>query len=809
MFSTIRNLFSFTRKDDFSYLKRLAGKKGSFETHYTNGIKISSPFSVLVSSTHEYNVRVLAQPRTYSAILLAEKKIATISFEIPEICFHGQGFITDQSIADFYPNISYTAILDITDLLQQQLGSAETIDFPLRLQTRIDGKIYQDDQKRKLLPRDQEQTEISQHQKFDKDQFESESHKQQGKAKSKFSIFDLIYPILQRPLGQAFDNVLAFPEPLYSFQVDGVRFLIEHPVALLGDEMGLGKTIQAITACRSLFRQGKITSACVICPKAVLTNWEKELWRWAPELKTIILDGNKSTRELQWQTGSHIYICTYESLRRDYEVVTRHRLQQKNDLEAKKHFDIIILDEIQKTKNPKAQLTKTVRDIKADYRWGMSGTPLENSIYDLITICQTLDPDIFKNIPWTLQDVKNAYHPIFLRRRAKDVLKDLPDKVTSHIWLELSPTQRQKYDLAESKGIVELKEMGESVTIQHVIALITKLKLICNYAPESDESVKLDYLKDELEELTAEDNKALVFSQYPDKTLRIIQSKLDVFKPQIYDGTLSNEARNRMIEAFQEKDDNKIMLLSLKAGGTGLTLTRANYVFHFDMWWNPAAIAQATGRVLRIGQKKESVFEYFLLTKETIEERIFAKVEEKKQLFNLMVDDLSVEGDLAATRTMTNEELFGLFGMKDPKCQSKKPVLHNADSTLSSNSIDSLDPLRFEELVADLFEKMGYRTKLTKKTRDGGVDIYAKYPTPTGNHEEVIIQCKHKENPAMTVGVEAVREIYGVLRSNAQLTKAILVTNAEFSNDASKFALSNNVELIFGFQLRSLMQKWK
>jgi hypothetical protein len=347
----------------------------------------------------------------------------------------------------------------------------------------------------------------------------------------------------------------------------------------------------------------------------------------------------------------------------------------------------MIFDEIQKTKNPNAKLTRAVRSIATHYRWGMSGTPLENSIYDLITICETLNPGIFKKLKdedRNPQNIKDAYRPIFLRRRSKDVLKDLPEKVTDYIWLDLSREQWEVYEAVEKAGVSDLEALGEEVTFQHVITLITKLKLICNYEPISDKSSKLDFLKDELEELNAENNKALVFSSYPDKTLRKIKPALEKFKPEIYEGKLSDSARNRIVDDFQNKDENKIMLLSTTAGNVGITLTRANYVFHFDMWWNPAVAAQAVGRVLRIGQKANVVFEYFLLTRGTIEERIYQKVEEKKQLFDFVVDDLSLQDDTIATKIFTQKELLDLFDIKPPQKPSVKPEIQDTTTHLPS-----------------------------------------------------------------------------------------------------------------------------
>jgi SNF2 family DNA or RNA helicase len=338
-----------------------------------------------------------------------------------------------------------------------------------------------------------------------------------------FDIFDLIFPALQPPLGNSFDNPISFPSELYPFQVEGVKFLHSSFSALLGDEMGLGKSIQTITAARFLFRETKISSACIICPKAVLTDWEKKLWDWAPELKVIKIEGSKVAREVLWNSQAHFYICTYETLLRDFESTSQirgleinakgHSLKCPNkdcgkqvispfhlhfksqecpfckfvytypdntDI-AKTYFDLLVFDEIQKTKNPHAKITKATRTVSAKYKWALSGTPLENKVEDLITICETVKPKLFEKVNLgDIQKIIEAYKPIFKRRKKEDVLKDLPPKVTKEVWLDLLPSQREKYDLAEQQGIVDLQGKGEQITIQHILALITKLKQICN-----------------------------------------------------------------------------------------------------------------------------------------------------------------------------------------------------------------------------------------------------------------------------------------------------------------------------------------
>ncbi|MDP2362482.1 MAG: restriction endonuclease, partial [Ignavibacteria bacterium] len=364
------------------------------------------------------------------------------------------------------------------------------------------------------------------------------------------------------------------------------------------------------------------------------------------------------------------------------------------------------------------------------------------------------------------------------RRKKEDVLKELPPKVPHEAWLDLLPSQRLKYDLAETQGKIDLQGKGDELTIHHILALITKLKQICNYDPETQESVKLDYLKEELEELTEQGDKALVFSQYPNETLKRILPHLKEYNPNIYDGPLSDLKRTTIVDDFQNTEDSKVMLLSLKAGNAGITLTRANYVYHFDLWWNPAVSTQAVDRTHRIGQTK-TVFERFLLAEDTIERRIYNILADKRRLFNEVVDGLSDTNVLS--QTMTEDEIFGLFGLKKNRPQRKQR------SENKSKDFHLLDPFEFEHFIGELFSQMGYHSRVTKKSNDGGVDIFAKLQTPTGI-DEVIIQCKHKENPSSTVDIAKVRELFGVFSANRRLTKAILVTNGRFTSGAIDFA---------------------
>ena len=272
---------------------------------------------------------------------------------------------------------------------------------------------------------------------------------------------------------------------------------------------------------------------------------------------------------------------------------------------------------------------------------------------ELHTILSFLDRDLTRRLP-----VKAATERIMLRRRKTEVLHDLP-KLVSHVEsIGLGPKQRRVYERAEREGKAEL--MQGDVSITNVLGLITRLKQICNGVP--GENAKLDWLLDYLAVAVALRDKTLVFSQYVE-TLDQITPTLDRFAPLKYTGSMSGGQRDQAVEAFQTDPHRQAMLMSLRAGGTGLTLTAANRVVHFDSWWDPAVMNQATARTHRIGQTK-GVIETTLVTADTVEERIQRILEKKRGLFGEFVDDLSVQG---VARMLTEAEVFGLFGLSAPR----------------------------------------------------------------------------------------------------------------------------------------------
>ncbi len=486
-----------------------------------------------------------------------------------------------------------------------------------------------------------------------------------GKKPPVIDPFDLLLPFLYPPLDSNFENRIILPpgKKLFNYQKEGIKFLGTHKSALLADEMGLGKSIQAIFALRLLIRaQKKTTPVIIVSPKSVVKDWEMKLREWAPELRVITVSGGATYRQALWNVPAYVYIVGYDSLVRDMEVVSQ------------KYFSVVILDEIQNIKNPSSKRSKTVKKLNTRQRWGLSATPLENKLEDLISIFSFLKPGLLDGI-----DKQNQYRiqqkiaPYFLRRRIKEVRGEinLGDKIEQMVWLELTENQRKSYEQELNSVREELRPLAEEwnrtrqptaqqkiSTRGHVLARLSKLKQICNFDPVTGESCKVDFLIEKLYDIIDNDEKVLIFSQYPKKSLQPLKLKLEQFKPDVFDGSLSQKARDERVRTFQETNSTNVLLMSVKAGGVGITLTRANHVYFLDQWWNPAVNMQATGRAFRIGQDK-TVYVTAFCVADTVEERIREILLRKQALFDEVIDEQSK----TVIEKISIEELFDIFDL--------------------------------------------------------------------------------------------------------------------------------------------------
>ncbi len=455
----------------------------------------------------------------------------------------------------------------------------------------------------------------------------------------------------------------ALPEPaaipaLLPFQVDGVKALVERPGLLLADDMGLGKTIQAIRALSTIIAANPEAKALVIVPSGLVGQWRSEFQRWAPGLTFSTIRGQVSDRAWQWRAAASVFLVSYDTFRSDFTL--------NPHASVAREWDVVVLDEAQRIKNRDTEVARTCKQIIRQRVWALTGTPLENTIDELASVLEFVRPrQRDERLPAlrASHSLLELHRSLQLRRRKADVLPQLPPKTVIPVTLELTESQRATYDRAEREGVIRLEGLGRDVRIENVLELITRLKQICNFCPRTGESAKLDDLRERMGVVMAEGERALVFSQYTDGVFGVerIASALAAFQPLRYTGGLSQQARERVVEDFRRDPAYRVLVLSLRAGGVGLNLQEASYVFHFDRWWNPAVERQAEDRTHRMGQTNP-VFVYVYTCVNTIEERIALILAKKRALFDEVVDGTSI--DLGATFNL--QELLALFGIRQP-----------------------------------------------------------------------------------------------------------------------------------------------
>jgi SNF2 family DNA or RNA helicase len=460
---------------------------------------------------------------------------------------------------------------------------------------------------------------------------------------------------------------------LRPYQVTGYKWLktlADNELGgILADDMGLGKTLQSIVYLASCLNGNKRAHHLIVCPTSLIFNWQDEIENFSPQIKALVVNGAPAERQetIARYKDFDVLITSYPLIRRD---VT---LYEKID------FHTVFIDEAQFIKNDSSLNAKSVKRLHAKHRFALTGTPIENSLSELWSIFDFIMPGylnnhsrfvelyekpIMKEDAQALNDLHQHIAPFILRRMKKDVLTELPDKYETKMLTDLSEGQKLVYlsflENIRSEIHSEIEVNGVEKSRMKILAALTRLRQICCHPSTFLEnyqggSGKLELLMEIIPEAIANEHRILVFSQFT-SMLRIIEGELkDLDISYFYlEGATPTEDRNDYVKRFNA-GEGKVFLISLKAGGTGLNLTGADTVIHYDPWWNPAVEDQATDRAYRIGQQNK-VHVMKLITKGTIEEKIFKLQRKKKELSDSIISSKEV-----FINTLSKEELEELF----------------------------------------------------------------------------------------------------------------------------------------------------
>ena len=439
---------------------------------------------------------------------------------------------------------------------------------------------------------------------------------------------------------------------------------------ILADDMGLGKTVQALSFLHYYKEHHQKLQALVVCPTTLMFNWENEIKKFTPGLTYHIHHGGERSRSKEQFAGKEVIITTYGTLRSDIKLMV--------DIP----FDYVVLDESQAIKNPSSKVTRAAGLLRAKNRLCLSGTPLQNNTFDIFAQMNFLNPGMLGSIEFFRQEfsipidkfgepdrkdhLRKLLYPFILRRTKEQVAKDLPDKTETILYCEMEDEQRNIYDAYRNdfrdKILGTIEQQGIQRSQLTILQGLMKLRQICDSPAILNEtekfpnhSIKLDELGREITE-NISNHKALVFSQFLGM-LALIKEKLKELEVdyEYFDGSTSAIDREKAIQRFQNEDTCRVFLISLKAGGVGLNLTAADYVYIVDPWWNPAVEQQAIDRTHRIGQTK-NIFAYRMICKDTIEDKILQLQDKKRILAKDLISD-----DEGFVKSLTREDVEYLF----------------------------------------------------------------------------------------------------------------------------------------------------
>lgn len=625
-------------------------------------------------------------------------------------------------------------------------------------------------------------------------------------------------------------SLIEIPPPLreevrlHEHQMAGLSWMQSHwshasPGALLADDMGLGKTLQALAFLGWIVKQveagtTKRRPLLVVAPTGLLGTWRKEAQKFLIDdsLGEPFQAHGAGFRVLHETEGSNVTRTLREC---PWSLTTYETLRDKITVFAQVHWAVVVFDEAQKIKNPKAMMTDMAKTLKAEFSLALTGTPVENSLADIWCIVDTVQPGRLG----TLKDFAREYIPqgrsnleelerlkvtlvqplkmeLLLRRTKDEHWSEKPEKREQKYLLPMPPEQAHAYSLAVEQGRTSGERKGamlETLQLLRAVSLHPEM----NRPPGDHDrfiqrSARLQMLIEILDRIRKEPAKALIFVEYRVMQAilsEIIQRRYGLHTVMLINGAVTGKHRTERVDAFQANPDAfDVMILSPKAGGVGITLTAATHVIHLSRWWNPAVEDQCTDRVYRIGQKQPVTVHYPLAVHPGYGEEFSFDT----KLHKLLEGKRSLSRNLLAPPAGTDRDVADIWNTAVLHQPGEKPPVHE-----SLEAIDLMEPEQFEEWVANKLRNLGFEVHLTRASGDGGADGVAR--NKSGRVPATIIfQCKHTQN-IQRLGAGAINDLLRARKRYSELAQPIAywaITNGYFNNPAREAAKTNGIRII-------------
>lgn len=611
---------------------------------------------------------------------------------------------------------------------------------------------------------------------------------------------DLLRPMLEPSVFIAELEHLILPDSLRNEQLEAVYALLNRNAILLADEPGLGKTVVACVALVALFQQGQVQRALVVSPESGRRHWAGHLTTWAHELLVTAVRGDEAQRALDWETAAHLYLTDYQTLATDIEGGILPEEQRK--------FDVVVLDGIHTISFAERKISQALESLDTGRRWALAGA-LPQEIEDWFLIFSFLTPKESKvSKDDTLPALRKRFMPNVLRRRKKDLAKDMPRLIRQEIWLDLEMQHSLAYQEALEEERERLEKLGRSVTRTHINAAVDRLKRVCNFAPELLDGAKVRVLIDLVEEITAAGAKLVVLSQYAEDGLDQLLPILEAYGTLRLDTDEPEERQDELLAAFLEDTIWSVLLAEAEVRIEGGPLSEASYVVHFDHGWNPAIRRKTEKRLYprRAEALPLNVYEFWIA--DTIDEKLHALLAKRNMLSGQVAEDTQPR-DLEEGISI-EEWLRDVFEISVPSSLAPAEEPSPIDTgQLPGTSIlrTQLASLSSGDLMIEiklLMEAFGYPSSEILGDREGSDGDLLAWREGEEGIERVLVRCIRSEK---NVGVGEGRKLLQAMEDRGDCLSAYLIALTDFTPAGRKLSEESKgrLELISGSELNRTM----